>query len=868
MLITDIPNITNTHPIPPEFVALDSDLRFIKVKPRSKQPAEIEWQSGNNYSANDPRLIQWIQSGNNWGYFLRDDTSLCVLDADSPNALEDLIRFIGSSLTVQSGRDGKGYHILFRCPNLGTQKIFLKDGTGKKDIGDIRPGGTGRKYQTVGPGSFHPDTGRPYLIVDNSTPAIIDPDALREVLKKYQKPIQKKHGRRNVQTGEIDNYLTQQAGILFNQGFRDNGLFNALVTINREDCTPPAQDSDLRRICSSAMRNFKPAAPVSAGFQKPVSSNAFTLTDLGNAERFKLLYEDMVKYCPTLKAWFIWDGKVWARDDTNERELLAIETVRRIYGEAENEPDEKRRIKLAAWATASESHNKRSAMLQTVSSMLSIHNNMLDAKPDLFNLQNGTYNLVNHTFKEHCQSDLLTKIGGVEYQPRAICPTWEKHLNLIFSHDEDLIHGFQELCGYALLSGNPAEIFVVAWGSGRNGKGKTFDAITHIFGDYSGNTPFSTFVVSKFAGRGSASPEIVDLVATRFVRASESEEGARLAESLIKSLTGGDLITARGLYQGNITFKPEFTIFLQTNHKPVVRNWDQAIEARLWLIPFDKYIEQEYRDYQILEKLQAEGSGIFNWMIEGLKRFQTRGRLIQPKRVKQATEEYKQEQDRLSEFVASLCVKGKDESCYRKDLFTAYHNDCAQNGIEPVTQNMFSRLLQSHHGIREGQRREGGRTWIGIRLKSNSDTPDTFLQKFPNNDSANQGCKKLSDMSDGHETVLIPLEKPCNALGSSVTSVTSDTFLQKSVHEVNTSSTYEKKCQTCHSVRNWLDLHEAHGLPDPSRYRLVDKPGAAQCRCKGCTAMPLMDVGGLYPLCQKHFAEYRDLWEKDTAVVQ
>lgn len=62
--------------------------------------------------------------------------------------------------------------------------------------------------------------------------------------------------RRQVTTGEIDNYLTSQAGLLFNDNLRDMDLFNALSLINQEDCDPPAEDSDLKRIWASALRNF------------------------------------------------------------------------------------------------------------------------------------------------------------------------------------------------------------------------------------------------------------------------------------------------------------------------------------------------------------------------------------------------------------------------------------------------------------------------------------------------------------------------------------------------------------------------------------------------------------------------------------
>ncbi|MGV8109965.1 phage/plasmid primase, P4 family [Methanospirillum sp.] len=602
------------------------------------------------------------------------------------------------------------------------------------------------------------------------------------------------------------------------------------------------------------------------------SVKSYNLTDLGNAERFVNTFGDQVKYCPTLKSWYVWNNQVWGLDNVNKRDLLAIDIVRSIYGEAEAETDEKLRVKIANWATSSESQQRRTAMMLTVSSLLSIHHDVLDAKPELFNLKNGTYNLESHEFREHRKEDLLTKLSKVNYNPDTECPNWNKHLSLVFNNDQDLINGFQELCGYSLLSGNPAEIFVVAWGNGRNGKGKTFDVITHIFGDYATNTPFSTFVVNKYSGgRGTASPELIDLIGKRFVRASESEEGARLAESLIKSLTGGDLITARGLYQGLVTYKPEFLIFLQTNHKPIIRNWDQAIEARLWLVPFDVYIEPQNRDYNILEKLISEDSGIFNWMLEGLKRYQERGRLQQPKRIQEATEEYKLEQDRLGEFVSSLCIKDPNVFSYRKAMYEAYHVDCIKNGVEPITQNSFSRLLQSHHGIREGPRKENGRTWLGIQLKNDPDTSDTFFSNQHNQGDLVNVIKKVSDVSSPSEIGSFPVENLQNSVISPDTLTLPDTLSKNNVREeIQEKKTGEsdRKCHVSADVREWLSHN---GFPDdlPVREYVTilptEKRKGLHCYCKGCEdSFPLYWIPGrCHQLCQKHMNELRSLIEKE-----
>ena len=90
-----------------------------------------------------------------------------------------------------------------------------------------------------------------------------------------------------------------------------------------------------------------------------------------------------------------------------------------------------------------------------------------------------------------------------------------------------------------------------------------------------------------------------------------------MSESLIKSVTGEDLLTARFLYGEYFSFKPTFKIFMATNHKPKIRGADNGIWRRIKMIPFDVTIPPEQRDKNLTEKLITENAGILNWLIQG-----------------------------------------------------------------------------------------------------------------------------------------------------------------------------------------------------------------------------------------------------------
>ena len=137
--------------------------------------------------------------------------------------------------------------------------------------------------------------------------------------------------------------------------------------------------------------------------------------------------------------------------------------------------------------------------------------------------------------------------------------------------------------------------------------------------------------------------------------AIETEDGARWAESKIKSLTGGDKIAARFMRCDFFEFLPEFKLVIAGNHKPGLRSVDEAIRRRLHLIPFTITIPQEERDPSLAEKLRAEFPGILAWAIQGCLEWQREG-LKPPAVVRDATAEYLDAEDAVARWIEECCV--------------------------------------------------------------------------------------------------------------------------------------------------------------------------------------------------------------------
>lgn len=440
----------------------------------------------------------------------------------------------------------------------------------------------------------------------------------------------------------------------------------------------------------------------------------YTLTDLGNAGRLlRDSYLD-IRHCPQFNSWYIWDGKTWQKDEADAVMIHAATAVKGIYREAGCEPDDNKRKAIGDWAIKSESYHRRLYMVKSAEPYAAVRGDAWDAQQHLFNCLNGTLDLDRMEFREHRRDDMLTKMSRVTYDPDIECHCWHDHLDLIFSGEQDVIQSFQQMCGYTLLADNPEQIMFILHGSGKNGKSKTLGVINTMMGDYAKNVSPDSLMVKR---NESPRSDIARLVGCRMVTSVEGEDGSKLAESLIKQVTGGDTITVRFLYQAEFEYRPGYKIWLATNHKPMIKGTDEAIWRRIWLIPFEVTIPEKRRDPKIEERLLEESSGIFNWMIEGLKIYRKNGNHLQPPaKVIHATSEYRQESDSIREFLNVNCRKDPAGEVARGTLYSVYQSWCRDNDDSPLSTQKFAVRLREK-GITDGLLRRGVRYWKGLRIR-------------------------------------------------------------------------------------------------------------------------------------------------------
>ena len=445
------------------------------------------------------------------------------------------------------------------------------------------------------------------------------------------------------------------------------------------------------------------------------------LSDLGNAQRLVRQFGREFRYVPAWGTWLVWQGSHWGRDETGQVERYAKSIAAGLYAEAGYEVDNDRRRKdLARHAAASESLRgiRNMVALAQTEPGISIPPSDLDADPWLLNVLNGTLDLRTGQRGPHDRAQLLTKLVPVEYDPAAAAPVFDAFLRRIFSGREDLIRFIQRAVGYALTGDTREQVIFMCWGAGANGKSTLMQALAGVLADYAATLAAETLLARK----GDAALVLNDLASlqgARFVVAVESDMGRRLAEALVKQLTGGEAVKVKRLYADVFTITPTFKLWIGTNHRPQIRGVDNAIWRRIRLVPFTVTIPEADQDHALLAKLHAERPGILRWAVEGCLAWQREG-LGMPEEVRRATAEYRAEMDALGDFLAERCILDPHASVPASELYDAYVEWAKRAGETPISKTALGRQLDDRNF--EKARSRVNRVWMGLRLRTPADS--------------------------------------------------------------------------------------------------------------------------------------------------
>lgn len=479
---------------------------------------------------------------------------------------------------------------------------------------------------------------------------------------------------------------------------------------HKDKCT--ARDDYLPRSIATAIENFY---------------TGYSYDDVGNSGMFTDTYHEELVFVPEWNCWVYWDGSRWQK----KADYIAQEKGKALADVQKAKLIEYRKLgnHNADLLKAMDSHVKKMRGERGISNMIKLARsssmksaNVFDSDPLLFNCQNGVYNMVTGELMPHASKHYCTNIAGASYDVNAKAPKWEEFLNKILPEEGKKF--LQMAVGMAAIGKVYEEAMIFMIGVGSNGKSTVANIVSRVFGDYSITLQPDIITATR---DGKTPPDFAEVRGKRMVFISETEEGDRLSTKGLKRLTSNEKQSARRLYSQPEEFEPSHTVFYSTNHKPRIGSGDYGTWRRIKNLPFEyRFTDAEKITSFATDLLAEEAEGVLAWCMEGARIFiKNEYKLNTPELVKDATEEYKENEDIIGMFIDEKCILGLtkrnaigDEEKNREaagKMYAAYRLWCKDNSTFCKNISDFNNVISIIDGVSKVVV-HGSRVWKGISL--------------------------------------------------------------------------------------------------------------------------------------------------------
>ena len=420
-------------------------------------------------------------------------------------------------------------------------------------------------------------------------------------------------------------------------------------------------------------------------FETSEARHRYGWNDIGTSNFFADAYKNICRYCPEAKNWYIYDGRIW-RIDMGGSVVSQLGKAFTFYMlDCKKYLHDEQQENWIQYVANRIKKKNRDIMISDALSVYPIYKKEFDSDNDLFNCQNGTLNLKTLEFKNHDPNDILTKISNVHYEPSAKSPLFDTFINEVMQGDAEKVEYLQKALGYALTADTHYETCFILYGATtRNGKSTLMSTIMHVLGEHGGyslDMKPETLALKKNADSRQASGDLARLDGCRFLNASEPPKRMIFDVALLKNMLGRDPITARNIYEREFTFRPKFKLFINTNFLPLITDETLFKSGRINVVTFERHFTPQEQDKTLKDKLISPEniSGIFNWCLEGLRKFRHNG-LEPPQSVNDATAEYQHNSDKVGNFISECLEKSFDDNSKASDAYNIYKKWCDLNG--------------------------------------------------------------------------------------------------------------------------------------------------------------------------------------------
>jgi putative DNA primase/helicase len=567
--------------------------------------------------------------------------------------------------------------------------------------------------------------------------------------------------------GSRNDTLWRYGRSLKAQGRKLPRILAALQTANRERCEPPLPDDELEAVAHNVMTeaNRSTFGAARTGRQHARALADEQAGDMWLARLFVTDHHPHLRYVKAWRKWLVWTGTHWALDETGEPERRALATIKGLYASAAAADDAERK-RLATLAVKADKRRRVEDILALagIQPELVVRPGQLDADPWVLNCLNGVLDLKTGELHPHRRDDLLTKVTAVPYQPDAQHPVWNAFLPRVLPDPETRAYA-QRWVGYCLTGSTEEDKYTAVHGPTKSGKTTFNEAVRKMLGDYAKVADISAFAVRRH--HHAPREDIARLHGARLVVAYEVPKGLTVAEGLLKSVTGGDPLAARRLYQETFEYVPQFKLVTVGNVRARLPDDDEAVWTRVNELPFPLTIPKAVRDPKIKKILTdptQAGAAILAWAVQGLAAWRRDG-LGTAKAIEHATADYRAAMSPLADFLAERCVLDPEKWVASATLWQQYQAWATNSHVTaPLTRRAFAERLKVL-GMRpdRAEGRDQTRIWRGVGLRADAaDASDTTVhnssraragEEVP--DNGGDASAASADPSDSPQEILL-----------------------------------------------------------------------------------------------------------------
>ena len=424
--------------------------------------------------------------------------------------------------------------------------------------------------------------------------------------------------------------------------------------------------------------------------------NRFDHSDTGNAELLVSMYGKNTRYDSSTARWLQWrDTHRWYEIDRTTQYEMAINTANYRFESAKSLNDTEDIKREVLFGIKSRDLRRLENMLTIAENLRPIggHGIAWDSYPNLLAVDNGVIDLQTGSFKSGARTDYISTGLSIPYIPHSPCPRWERFITEICCGDTELSSFIQRAIGYTLSGYVREHVFFLLYGSGGNGKSVLVNALGHLLAGFSRTIRFTAFEEN---GTTDAKRDLAELPGVRATFASEGAELKGLDTAMIKQITGGEPITTSKKYGHPFTYKPQFKLWLTTNHLPRIDDDSYGFWRRVILIPFNAKFEGAARENDLEDKLIKELPGILAWAVEGAKAWFKSG-LSTPDSLLLQIQSYRQAEDEIENFILDCCQLSPHLKEKASQLYSAYVTWKIAKHERPLSSTLFGRRLNSKY---------------------------------------------------------------------------------------------------------------------------------------------------------------------------